>query len=194
MSMKAADLSGRTFERLTVISRAENKGKEPRWLCRCVCGNTKVIYGLSLKAGMTRSCGCLAADVTSARSKTHGMFGSPEWNAWASMRARCNNPNTRAFADYGGRGITVCEKWEASFEAFFADIGPRPSPQHQIDRIDNNAGYSPENCRWVTRSENMRNRRITKRYAGFTLREWSEKTGANYNTLKTQARRGNLPF
>ncbi len=187
--MQARDMTGQVFSRLTVVSRASNVGKEPYWVCICACGETKAVSGSCLRAGSVRSCGCLAREVTSVRSTKHGMVGSPEWFTWASMRARCSNPNTRNFSDYGGRGITVCERWN-TFEAFFADMGPRPSSSHQIDRIDNDSGYFPENCRWVTRSENMRNRRITKRYAGLTLREWSEKTGVNYNTLKTQARRG----
>ena len=188
--MQARDMTGQVFSRLTVLHRTDNVGKEPYWMCLCVCGEVKALSGSCLRSSNVRSCGCLARDITSARSIKHGMVESSEWSTWASMRARCTNPNNRRFFDYGGRGITVCERWTESFESFFADMGPRPSPDYQIDRIDNNAGYYPENCRWVTRAENMRNRRVTKRYAGLTLREWSEITGINYNTLKTQARRG----
>jgi len=120
------------------------------------------------------------------------MYGTPEWHAWASMRARCFSSTHKSFKDYGGRGITVCDRWVESFDNFYADMGPRPSASHQIDRANNEEGYAPENCRWATRTENMRNRRVTVRYGGLTLRELSEQTGVAYETLKTRSCRGLL--
>lgn len=186
----AKNLVGSIYGKLTVIARAENKGKEPCWACVCTCGRHAVIRGMSLKNGATQSCGCIARKKTKERSVTHGMYGTPEWHAWAAMRARCAKNSCKSFKDYGARGITVCERWDVSFESFYEDMGPRPSTDHQLDRIDNNSGYSPDNCRWATRCENMRNRRVTVRYGGLTLREIADKTGENYNTLKTRAFRG----
>lgn len=188
--MRAIDLIGRVFGRLTVIERAENRGKEPCWVVVCNCGSTRSVLGSSLRSGQTRSCGCLAREVTASRSKTHGMAKSPEWKIWASIKFRCSNPSFTGWRDYGGRGISVCERWRTSFEAFMLDMGPRPSPNHQIDRIDNDGDYSPHNCRWSTRDQNMRNRRVTTRVDGMTLMEISKATGINYNTLKTRHRRG----
>ena len=192
MGNAAKDLTGATFGRLTVVERGPNWAHQLRWYCRCSCGSVRLVFGASLKSGDTNSCGCLAKDKTRERSITHGMFGSPEWSVWASMKARCHTPTNRNYANYGARGITVCARWFNSFDAFFLDMGPRPSPAHQIDRIDNDAGYSPENCRWATRAENQRNRRTTVRYGGLTLRELAEQTGENYYTLKTRAFRGQL--
>lgn len=190
--MHAIDLIGRTYGRLTVLSRDENAGKEPRWRCVCECGSVKVIYGTSLRSGQTKSCGCLAKIITSKRSLKHGMFGSPEWRAWNSMKSRCHQPSNKNFINYGARGITVCDRWRESFENFFADMGARPSSEHQIDRVNNDGPYEPDNCRWATRKQNMRNRRNTVRYGGLTLREIAEQTGENYHTLKTRAFRGLL--
>jgi hypothetical protein len=94
-------------------------------------------------------------------TRKHGLSYAPEYRAWQTMRLRCLVPTNAAYADYGGRGITVCDRWKDSPENFLADMGPKPSPKHELDRIDNDRGYEPSNCRWVTRSENDRNRRST---------------------------------
>jgi hypothetical protein len=193
MSMTAKSLIGNRYGRLLVLDRTANLGKEPRWLCRCECGTEKLVLGLSLKSGSTRSCGCLAVERTIERSTTHGRTGTTEWKAWAAMIARCSNENIKSYKDYGGRGISVCDRWK-SFEAFFSDMGERPSSNHQLDRIDNNGNYEPSNCRWSTRKQNMQNRRVTRRYGGLTIRQIAEQTGQNYNTLKTWARRGQMPY
>lgn len=113
--------------------------------------------------------------------RRHSLSRTPEYRAWQTMRLRCHVPTNAAYPDYGGRGITVCDAWRDSPEAFLRDMGRKPSPAHEIDRIDNDRGYEPGNCRWVTRSENDRNRRSTRllTHAGETLPlvAWSERTG-----------------
>lgn len=159
------DLTGRRFGRLTAIERTSRKLAKTGgyfWLCRCDCGTMKEVHVSSLsRDGGTRSCGCLHADSMHALAK-HGMTGSAEMRAWAAMKQRCLNPKNKRYADYGGRGITVHPDWVRSFERFFADVGPRPSPTHSLNRIDNNAGYEPGNVAWATRAEQRYNRRNTR--------------------------------
>lgn len=158
------DLSGQRFERLTVLQRHPVNGANwtARWVCRCDCANLVVVTGKNLKNGHTRSCGCLLADKNAELRRTHGMSDSPEHAIWASMKARCENPNSTGYQWYGARGIKVCESWRNDFAAFFRDVGPRPSKAHSIDRIDNDGDYEPGNVRWATKKEQVANRRRSR--------------------------------
>ncbi|HHS83688.1 MAG TPA: XRE family transcriptional regulator [Gammaproteobacteria bacterium] len=155
------DLTGRMFGELTVIRERNPRGngKQIYWVCRCGCGKEHVVAGTHLRDGGVRSCGCLRRE--NKASVTHGLSGSPEYGVWEHIKSRCNNPNTKDYHNYGGRGITVCKRWDR-FENFLADMGCRPSKNHQIDRADNDGNYEPGNCRWVTRQVNCQNTRLTK--------------------------------
>jgi len=113
---------------------------------------------------------------------THGMSKTPEYKAWYNMKDRCFNPNHKCYSDYGGRGIKICDRWKNSFQNFFLDMGSRPTAKHSLDRIDNNADYSPENCRWATKAEQENNKRtnkplITIGNKTYTIVQWEKKNG-----------------
>lgn len=180
-NMRLINLVGQRFHKLVVIERSENDADgKPKWLCKCDCGNIKSIRGIHLKSGRSKSCGCAKIE----RLITHGKSDLPEYQVWQMMIQRCTNQKYNGYHNYGGRGIAVCNRWlgEHGFENFIVDMGLRPSQNHSIDRYPNNDGnYEPSNCRWATRKQQSRSRRVNVNitYNGEThiQAEWEEIMG-----------------
>lgn len=176
--------------RLVALCRIDGE----RWLFRCDCGTKKAVKRRNVERGLSRSCGCLQRERTSVAKTTHGHSRggriTPEFQAYRSMLARCYRPSNIRYPEYGGRGITVCESWRSSFEAFYGDMGPRPSPLHSLDRRENDGAYSADNCRWATRQVQMRNRStnlvVRLGSESISLAEAAERSGIPYTTLKAR--------
>jgi hypothetical protein len=153
---------GHRSHHLVVTGAPITQGKGYRfWPVRCDCGMERNVRTDWLVDGRVKSCGCMqTSGLAGARTK-HGLSGTPEYEAWFAMKARCFSLDDSQYANYGGRGITVCEAWNDSFAAFYLAMGPRPSADHSLDRRDNDGNYEPNNCRWATPTEQARNRRKT---------------------------------
>ena len=187
------DLTGQRFGRLLVLGRAENVKGRTAWLCRCNCGAEVVKITKYLRNGETTSCGCAAKGVYQTK---HGLsYKIPEYAVWKRLRKRCNSPTAKDYDRYGGRGITVCPRWD-SFVNFLADMGRRPSPDHSIERKNNDGGYSPENCVWATDAQQRRNKRtsviLTRPRDGkrMNIKDWARELGVTTGTINRRLRNG----
>lgn len=195
--MRRSMTIGQIFGRLTTVSRAESSrtGKS-RWLCSCSCGSSNTVTASDLWSG-TISCGCAlrewcASDRRHGHARRSGR--SPEYSAYRAMMKRCYNPKEKSYPRYGGRGISVCQRWLSDVSNFLADMGPRPSDGHSIDRINVNGNYEPNNCRWATSRQQQNNRtnnRVIK-YKGedYTLAQLTEKSAVKSATLAKRLDRG----
>lgn len=190
--MKAHELQqliGATRHNLTALglSDVRKDGGRQMLRCRCKCGTETLVRPYRFAKGDAWSCGCHASERAAARNYRHGSRDTPEYRVWTGMIGRCHNPKNKSFPRYGGRGIAVCDRWRDSFQDFLRDVGPRPSPSHSIDRIDNSRGYEPGNCRWATARTQTNNRGVTLLVTldGETrpLAEWCEARGLNYYTV-----------
>ena len=179
------DLTGKRFGRLYVEGRAENRGRRVYFRCICDCGNVVSVNTNSLKNGNTKSCGCIRRETTRASSKTHGMCKTKLYTMWRNMKARCMNKNNTSYHWYGERGITICDEWLNSFEAFYNwAINSGYSHDLSIDRIDVNGNYCPTNCRFATKKEQARNMRSCRLYKGKPISQLCEEYGLNYGYVR----------
>lgn len=184
---RARDLTGCRFGKwLALFYLGADKRRQSLWLCVCDCGQEKIVRMWYLVQGRSQSCGCSTAQFLREKSTKHGLSHSRTFNSWASMIQRCQDLNCPNYPQYGGAGVRVCERWQV-FQAFLDDMGERPAGT-SIDRIDNDGGYSPENCRWATRTEQARNRRyvhlLTFEGRTLSLSEWAREIGVPRHTLR----------
>lgn len=187
---KIKDLTGNVYSYLTVTSFSHkeviSRSNRPYyWNCECVCGNPVTVTATNLKSGNVKSCGCKRLKLISDATTKHGFSYSREYKIWQAIKDRCSNHKNKR---YGGRGITVCQRWVNSFENFYADMGPSPSDKHSIDRKNNNGNYTPDNCRWATTKEQCNNMvtNVIVKYQGITstLTELCDRLNLNYNVIR----------
>lgn len=187
------DMVGKRFNLLTVTAEEGLRRKEVAWRCSCECGGSTVVGGYALRSGATKSCGCLdSSDAKRRRNTRHGLADTRIHRSWMSMLGRCERVTDTAYANYGGRGIKVCERWHV-FENFAHDMGPMPN-RYTLDRIDVNGNYEPGNCRWASYSEQSKNTR-RNRYLEFqgqrkTLSDWADELGVGRTTLAARLKAG----
>jgi hypothetical protein len=193
----AKNITDQRFGRLIALGPVKRRNKRIIWLCRCDCGNTTAVALSDLRGGHTQSCGCLVSDFYIQRNTRHGMAHDPLYPIWLGVIKRCTNPAMKYFADYGGRGIRICDEWRHDFQAFYDHVIQLPhygEKGYTLDRIDNDSNYEPGNMRWATRSEQARNRRNNHMisFDGKTqsAAEWSEETKVPYATLVYRLRSG----
>lgn len=187
--MKLINLVGERFGRLVVIDKAESKSHHTRWLCLCDCGNKCIVHGTSLKTGNTTSCGCYKKEnaqklYSSVRQNDKGLYA-----VWNGIKQRCSNPNNISYHNYGGRGIKMCSQWEQNYEAFYNwAMNSGYKKGLEIDRVDNNGDYCPENCRWVSHYVQANNKRNIKLYTinGVTksLPQWCREYNQEYYLVR----------
>lgn len=175
--------AGDRYGRLTVVREVDKRGQHRMFECKCDCGNVKTFIFNNLRKNHSTTCGC-----SWDGNPTHGMSHTIEYDSWCNMRRRCTEVKNHKYSRYGGRGITVCDRWKNSFENFYEDMGASPGPEYSLGRIDNDGDYCPVNCRWETAMQQVRNRSNTRMVTidGVTrpLAEWAEISGLPYGTLQ----------
>lgn len=199
MQLKHTVSVGQRFGRWTVTAsdlKLKNRS-ESFALCQCDCGESRIVAAGHLRAGKSQSCGCLRSELLRQRNTVHGQASRTApamYCTWRDMIDRCHNPRDTAFQYYGGRGITVCDRWRSSVADFVADMGPRPHPKLTLERIDNDLGYSPDNCIWATMKAQLRNTRRTRMltHGGRTqcFTDWAKEVGIRCSTLDSRLRSG----
>lgn len=189
--MAMIDITGKRFGKLVAIQIAKkDKRGEYYWLCKCDCGNQKVVSSYKLRSGNTKSCGCFQREFrANGIRKTHGMTNSKLYTIWQNMKHRCNDPKNIMFQYYGGRGIRVCDEWLGGFEQFM-EWAMKMGYQEglSIERIDVNGDYSPANCKWITKKQQYLNRTDSHLLTAFgktqTIKEWADESGIKYDTIE----------
>lgn len=181
------NLVGQKFGRLLVLELIPERtaSNKIQWGCLCDCGTKRAVVGADLTSGTSKSCGCLQREIAGTTNLKHGKGNTrgevdPLYRTWLAMRNRCQNPRSQDWPLYGGRGISVCDRWD-DFALFAADMGPKPTPKHSIDRINSNGNYEPANCRWATVAEQHANRRPHARQQAAVI------DGVNYPSLRQAA-------
>jgi hypothetical protein len=185
---KTKDLIGKRFGRLVVVGFAgKGSHRSTLWRCRCDCGTETTVFASNLQKGNTKSCGCIRKEVTAKKNKTLGLSGTKIYSTWKHMKERCQNPNSKDYKRYGGRGICVCPEWQ-HFEVFYEwAIKNGYQEKLSLDRIDNSKGYTPDNCRWVTvdvqANNTRRNHYLSYNGKTQTMKQWADELGIRYLTL-----------
>jgi hypothetical protein len=201
----AEDLTAKRFGKLTALQDVGRNKRGRIWQCICDCGNVVQSVSGYLKNGHKRSCGCLHAEVAKATKEKHQTHGhttkerkqlASEYHAWASMKSRCLNKNTKSFKRYGGRGISICDRW-MSFENFFFDIGPKPSSKHSLERLNTNGDYEPSNCVWADAFQQASTRTNVRAISAFgkvmTSAAWARETGISATVIRNRIDSGWQP-
>lgn len=186
------DMTGQRIGRWVVVKKKTKIVKRTAWLCRCDCGKERLIAGGALRGGLSLSCGCLNRMVAAYTLRTHGMTDHPVYKIWKDLRTRCENPKFKQFADYGGRGISTCERWK-TFANFFADMGPSYRKGLSLERKNNDGNYEPDNCCWITRGMQSRNRRnsifLDTPWGRLTIAETAKEVGISWFAMKARVDR-----
>lgn len=184
---------GSKIGRWTVIRFAGWRPRSKRlWLCRCDCDRRteRVVLESSLRSDTSTSCGCKAIEKNTKHGDARDGKRTPEYRTWSSMLDRCTNPNLANYKNYGGRGITVCDRWRTSYKAFLSDMGRRPSKCHSLERIDNNGNYEPKNCEWALPHKQKANRRMTIKVNGTALADLARQYSIPFSTLRFRILKG----
>jgi len=183
---------GEPYQRKTEQGR--RYGRQRTAHCQCSCGTHRNVPIQTLKSGKSHHCGCRNGEANAELHGRHLLSHTAEYRCWSKLKARCLNPSDGSYGDYGGRGITVCDRWASDFEAFYADMGDKPTPLHSIDRIDVNGNYEPGNCRWATPRQQAQNQRSTRyvdlRGEQLSLMEACRRIGAPYKAVHKRMTNG----